>query len=320
MKNYSAVLFIACFIFSLSFFSYGQSQISFIRLNSYIGYVIDSTENDQCSCVNYSGKKFSYGSLVQLADSEVVMRVKMHDRETFADIPMSRKDVEQLSARAANAQMTVSDDKAENELIKKLAGDSVSFRLTDYFDLKFKTVPAAGTATVIKGTSFDYTYFEAGIGLTNRAGKNLYYAFGVNVGTVFNKNILSGRVWVNKEHESLFGEVKPKEYIVEIALMYGRMFPVDRVAFSVNAGIGYSTGVLKGRYLYGGNFLTGTATTYESKNFETIGIPLKAELLVGTKRKSIASFAVVANVNAVYVYYGLLISLRISNENRPAGK
>jgi len=308
----------------ISIFSYGQnsSGITFIRFNSYVGYVIDSAENQRCKCVTFAGDKFIYGSLIQLPDSDVEFRMKASDREDFYNIPMTKPDVERIASRTPliNQELTVEND--EKKYLKSMAGNSEIYKLMDYPNLKYKSIQIS--PKIAEDSSFNYPFLNIGLGLTNRAGKESYFSWVGDFGVVRNRNIIGARIWYNR-FVDLFPvistgpgtNVTPNEHITEIGILYGRMFPMDRMSFTVNAGLSYSSGVLKGKKISSSTGWFSQNEEYESRNFNEVGIPLKLEMLLGSRRKSKVSFALLADFNTAYVYYGLIFSVRISNEYRP---
>lgn len=306
-------------IFAAAYHARAQSgSFTFVRLNSYIGYVIDARENALCRCVNFAGKDYSYGSLVQLPDSNVVFRVRINGRDNFVNIPFTAEDIVKLSANAAYVQRNVNGGIDEEEVMKKMAGDSATINRIDYYQLKYKSaVVTQEQILVLEDTSYNYTFGNLGIGLTTRAGKESYFSFGLEAGRVFNRNIISGRIGYHRVPGSILGNVTPKERITEFGILYGRVFPADKIFFTVSTGIAYSTGVLKGKLLDASGFIYSTSATYEEDDFNEFGIPVKVEMLAGNARKSLASIAVLVNMNARYFYYGILISFRMSDENRP---
>jgi hypothetical protein len=325
MKYDRSLISFFCFLFIGCSGIYAQHSagITFVRFNSYIGYVIDSAENKQCRCVSFAGDKFIYGSLIQLPDSAVEFRMKASDKEDFYNIPMTKKDVERIASRTPLINEELTKDNDEKKFLVLLAGKSETYTLMDYYNLKYKTIPVSQEMQV-QESSFNYNFFNIGIGITNRSGIESYFSLVGDLGAVHNKNVFSARIWYNRfvdffpVFSSSGTNVTPREHITEIGFLYGRLFPMDRISFTINAGLSYSSGILKGEKLYssGGGFGWQTET-YESKNFSEAGIPLKLEMLLGSRRKSKASFALLADFNTAYVYWGVIVSLRIGNENRP---
>ena len=312
-------IFFANFFLSC-FYSYAQdsSAKTFVRFNSYIGYVIDSTENAKCKCIPFAGGKLRYGSLVQLPDSSLIFRMMLTDKQGIYSVPMSKMDVERLASRTPLINEKISDEEKEKSYLMHLAGDSASYHLIDYFNLKYKAVESAVPVKELRDSSYNYFYFNIGIGITNRAGMETYFSYAGDLGFVYKKHIISTRVWHSRFLNSQWVTMTPKERITEFGLLYGRLFPVDRLAFTVNAGISYSKGILRGKMISSwSNGWFDDHEEYESLDFNEAGIPLKVEMLLGSRRRSLASFAMYADLNARYSYFGFIVSLRPNSEYRP---
>lgn len=324
MKLFNLLSSVSCFLFISPILSIAQqlgSTITFIRLNSNIGYVIDVSENKMCNCINYAGSNFKYGALVQLPDSNIVFRMKIEGRDNFINVPLSELEVAGLSRKAADAQLIVSDEKAEQTLLKEMAGDITGVRLIDYFELKYKTpfIQRDSVSVPVIDYSNSYSFINIGVGFSFGKGDHDFYMAGVELGYVLNQiQVFTVRLLGHKEPKAIFGNTLPGERIFEAGLLYGRKFNAGLVSFTLNAGVMYASGIFKGKLISrtGGIGFGSASSRYESVPWNSLGIPVKAEMLLGNSHKSIVSIAMFANINVRHSYEGILFCLRPSGEYR----
>ena len=324
MKTFLTAFLEACFIFLCPLLLSAQTTggaLTFFRLNSYIGYVIDSTENSSCQCVKFAGRNFSYGSLVQLPDSNVVFRLKLATRESFVDVPMTKKEIANLSAAAAEIQNSISSDSSEQPFIKSMTGDSLTVTFLDYYQLKYQAFPLSEADTTFalnRQPTNTHTFLNIGLGISQREGEQAYLVLAAESGFVKKRHhVITFRFLFNKVPKGIFSSVTPLEHIYEAAIMYGWRFGKGTVMFTANAGVGYSSGILKGKLINrSSGFFGGGSSQYESVIMETIGLPAKVEMLIGNKRRSFMSIGLFADFNSQHSYQGFLISGHISGEYR----
>jgi len=313
MKLFRVCISLCCIL--TSFFSYGQNPetITFIRFNNYFGYVIDSAENLQCRCIIYKKELLSYGALVQLPDSSVVFRIKSSDKDGFQNIPAQKEFLDKIASQTPYVR-SLSNEKDETKYLQVLAGDSATYYLKDYHDLKYKSkvIQQHPKYMVPKGSSFRYTYVNLGMGFTSREGFETFISWFGEIGTVRNRNIFSSRFWLNRSlYQYLYNDYympELNEKMMAVGLLYGRYFPLNNPGLSVNVGLSYCTGEFKSYRDESGEI--------SLLSFSEVGIPVKVEMLLGKSRKYNSSLSFLAEFNRVNNYYGINFSFRISNEKR----
>lgn len=184
-----------------------------------------------------------------------------------------------------------------------------------YFSYGQSDLPAPEYFTP-RNSSFKYTFIHFGMGLTSREGIQVFESLLGELGTVRNRNIFSGRFWYNRDlltkMEKESGETEPVEKMSEVGLLYGRYFPLNKIAFTVNVGIGYSSGIVRSDWVIS----PAGFKYYEYKNFNEAAIPIKVEMLAGRGRKYTFSLAFLAELNNMSPYYGIQFCFRFGNERR----
>ena len=288
-----------------------DTTLTFIRLNSYTGYVIDSVENSRCRCVNYAGKNFSYGALVQLPDSNVVLRMKVTGRDNVVNVPMTKAEVDRLASLAAlTAAPAVSGISSEEMYLMYLAGDTVTFRLMNFEELKFPAGRPNPVISTVADTTAAHIFFNIGIGISSRNSSRLYFAQGIKLGWAEKKHAYLLRVIRNKEPDPLFEDINPNEQIYDLGILYGKFFDGGRVAYTVSAGLGYMGGTLRGKLNNVTHDFLHTGSDYEEITLSTFGIPVEAEIMIGAVRNVNASVCTYGNLNMKHPYGGFLVSIR----------
>jgi hypothetical protein len=312
MKNNRFLILLFCFLFFVCRFSRGQTTgaITFIRFNSYIGYVIDSAENARCSCIKFAGDKFIYGSLIQFPDSAVVFLMKIKGRQSVVTAPMSNADVYNLSSAAAKISETISSEENDEELMKALAGDSASFGKIDFYNLKLRKHEALTVSdSILRADTITTPFFaNIGIGFSSRETKTVFIDPAAEFGVVFNKHIFSGRYMLFFQPRFL-DIVTPRESIHEFSFFYGKMFDVGKTYLTLSAGISYATGLIRGDFIRASGF----NQYYESKTLNIVGVPVKFEMLVGKKKKPFGCMGFFANINSVSIWFGAMFSIRVTS-------
>lgn len=225
---------------------------------------------------------------------------------------MNPKDVSQLSAAAARIQVSFSDEKTEESLLKKLAGNVAVYKFTDYSGTILRTRAIANSSASSLAVETDFhPFFNLGLGISCRDADHGFFVPNAELGGIYKKHVLTLRVLKNKEPRPIFDNINPIIDFYETSLLYGRTVDGGRVGYAFSTGIGYVWGILRGELLSRQNYFLGTNSTYQEISLSTLGIPLEAKMMIGGIRKFNADLIAFANINTKYPYFGVLICLRI---------
>jgi len=152
----------------------------------------------------------------------------------------------------------------------------------------------------IGGSGNNYFWINGGVGVGS-----LGLAGGAGLTWVTPDYIISVRYAANTEF-NIFGPT-PEESVVDVGLLYG-IYSSSKYGFaSIAAGLSYVNGVRRGKILANG--LLGDA--YEKVPFQTIGIPLEAQLIWRPFSVVGIGFYFFADINSEMSNVGGLITLQI---------
>ena len=304
----SRIIFFVIFLFLLSDLAIAQSEIpeiSFIKLNNKIGIVLDSVKNDQCKCVTYYDKEeYNYSTLIQLPDSNIVLRIQLKGNLGSRDINMDTTEIKKLytSALTFTSQLSVIDSIKEEEILRSISGDTVLYKRIDYNSLKYPT-----NIKPIHG----FVFFNTGLGLGNfRGNSNILY--GLESGYVFKNNMLLSLHFYNENEWQFLSYQYPSESVYDLGLLVGYKVNLDRIAISFSGGISKVSGVVRGAWIStdkNGGWLFADSY-YQALNFNTLGFPIQAELFLGARRGFNISLIWFHNFNSDYPYSGFLVCMR----------
>ncbi|MEI6821724.1 MAG: hypothetical protein WCL51_07290 [Bacteroidota bacterium] len=262
-------------------------EISFIKLNNKIGIVIDSIENHQCKCVNYYEKEeYNYSVLMQLPDSNIVLRIMLKGELGFRDLNMDTTEIKKLytSALTFTSQPSVIDSIKEEEILRAISGDTVLYKRIDYSKLKFKTYIKPGYLHKTK-----FTFFNIGLGTYSNSYKT-HQIIGAEIGFINKNNMMF------TFHGFIITELKGKSdpnYIFkrDYSLLVGKRIDINRVAISISYGF---------------------AAIFEDWYFDNFAFPIEAELFIGARKSFNFSLIAFCNYDLKYFYYnkGLLLCIR----------
>ncbi|MCX6231992.1 MAG: hypothetical protein NTZ33_10660 [Bacteroidetes bacterium] len=329
-NTYLLCILSAIFYYLLSNISLAQlspREITLIKLAENIGYIIDATENEQCNCIPYVDmKNFSYAALIQLPDSSIVLKIKLINSPDFRTIHLIEHDVEKLhlSATTIIKPISTNDSTKEKEWLKKLSGDTMAIKYIDYNRLRF---PDFLKNENNDGFSKPYSkrnvffYINGGLGLgidSKRSSKNSssYYSLGIEIGIITKKNLLSFRSFGIIEIPPLiaFGE-EPLESLRDFGLLYGRILHFNGIILSASLGLSLTMGVIREEVIYDPITMTWSGSGPYGTDFNTIGLPIQAEILFGARHNFDLGLNIFGNINQKYSFGGILICLRFGAVN-----
>ncbi len=172
-----------------------------------------------------------------------------------------------------------------------------------------------------------HIFLNAGVGVGGFHHVN-DKSYGIELGIINKKNIIMLRNFkafgvAGADSNLFFVDAEPNEKISDYGILLGRVIDGGSIVFSASAGIAYTTGMARGKFLYssrtgsGGNgsgFFSNSSSRidhYEHITIQTIGMPIEVEMLLGARHNCNFSITAYANINPKYSFGGLLFCLRL---------
>lgn len=103
-------------------------------------------------------------------------------------------------------------------------------------------------------------------------GGNISYQYGVDLWQIRSIHTVEAQV------SHLFDVDDPEENFWDVGILYGKNFKSKYLITSLSIGIGFVSGIRRGRYLYTEYHWLGEIRHYEKLPFYTAGIPIEAQI------------------------------------------
>ena len=154
----------------------------------------------------------------------------------------------------------------------------------------------------IDSTKSNPLWVEVGIGVFSPTGE---LAFGQSYWVNYSdKNTVYKIRYQDIEEFSVLGP-DPREFTKSFAFMMGKKLGNDIVHIAASGGLGLSTGISRGKYLYT-NFGFLGSDVYERKSFQKVSIPLEIDLVFKPIKYLGMGIALTGDINAERSSYGVL--------------
>lgn len=145
-------------------------------------------------------------------------------------------------------------------------------------------------------------WVEAGLGVfTHRAEPAIGQSYWLN----YSSGNTIYKVRYQKLDEFQILGPDPQEYTKGLALMMGKKRGNDIVHIAASGGLGISTGITRGKYLYTNGGILGSSV-YETKTFSKVSIPLEVDFVFKPFRYFGMGLALTGDINAERSSVGLL--------------
>ena len=141
-----------------------------------------------------------------------------------------------------------------------------------------------------------------------------YSSVGLSHQRYFKRNLFSIRFIYNFELD-IFESQSPSNSILDIAILYGRVFKSGKGFISFSTGLGCMYNVYRGEFLRSeGGWLAGISY-YEKKTESAFGIPVDIQFILTSKPSYGFGIQAFANINSKKSYFGFLICLMMISYN-----
>jgi hypothetical protein len=305
MKKFIKLNFILLlFVFNLTQVKPQENtnKLSFIKLGTTKGYVLDSLENLRCKCVPNAGTHFQYAALLQLPDSAIVLRIKNDNIEGFIDEKMRENKLTDFYERklAADAKKSLINFNDEERVLKQFAADSIEYQLIDLKEFKLPDL--------LQTKTFVYLDLGLGFGIIQNSSA---FAYGAELGIIKRKSIFSIRNFGVAGFQQKDNIQNPVESTFDFGLLYGRNINWDKTMITFATGIALNSTKITGKYLYTTGVFFSRKDHYEKVKQQSIGLPIQIGVLFGTHRNSGLSLQAFANLNEKYPFGGVICCLRV---------
>lgn len=151
-------------------------------------------------------------------------------------------------------------------------------------------------------------FLNVGVGYSS-----YYSSVGFSHQRCFKRNLFSIQFIYNFELD-IFDSQSPSNSILDIAILYGRVFKSGKGFISFSTGLGYMYNVYRGEFLRSeGGWFAGTSY-YEKKTRNSMGIPIDMQFILTPSSSFGFGIKGFANINSKKSYFGILFCfIRIIN-------
>lgn len=301
-------ILIAFFIPALSF---AQNTSTYIRLPGTVGFVIDSAENRQAHLIKFiPEKQFNCGALMQLADSNIVLRVMLSDGKGMRNIYYSKAKAEKFidDLRLRTVYVKIPSDTDEAKLIAQLAdsGTIINTKTKDQLYEKHRVEVQESESVLndsLETKEENFVAVNVGIGSGYMDVRLGGLATGVKV-QMRHKRFSGGIRYYGIKQFSLFGT--NDEYSRDLSLLAGANYLNDYLLVSVMSGITYAIHQRHGKLISVG-FLS---SEYQIISTNTIGVPLDLHLDFFPHNSFGIGVNFFTSINKTF-YWGGMFTLRV---------